>query len=317
MAVLGIDLGGTKLASAVFDKTGKILFKETVALGHQKGKSVGKLIADTISGILKQTFDNNETIMAIGISVPGIFNSKTGRVWAPNIPGWTDYPLYYESSLAAGTVPVIVDNDRASYILGEIWQGNARGCRDVIFISVGTGIGVGIVAGGEVLRGSNDIAGSAGWMALDRPFENKYAGCGCFEYHASGDGIARVARDMLSESAWYGGELSRKNPAEITSRDIFKAYEQNDIIAVKVINQAVEFWGMASANFVSIFNPEKIIFGGGVFGPARSLIPLIREEAGKWAQPIAINQVGFDVSGLGSDAGVYGAGYLAMKNLKK
>jgi glucokinase len=316
MAVLGIDLGGTKLASAVFSEEGVILIKETIALEKREGREVGLLITKTISRLLKSSEGRGYNILSIGISVPGISNTRTGRIWAPNIPGWTDYPLFNEASAAAGSVPVIVDNDRASYILGEIWQGNAKGCRDVIYLSVGTGIGAGIVVNGEVLRGSNDVAGSTGWMALDRPFDVRYTGCGCFEYHASGDGIAKVTQSLLSDTDDYSGELRKKEINKITSRDVFKAYENGDRLAMKVIGEAVEYWGMAAANFVSIFNPEKIIFGGGVFGPARSLLPSIIKEATKWAQPVSIKQVSFDVSGLGSDAGVYGAGYLALKALK-
>ena len=317
MAVLGIDLGGTKLASAVFSEDGNILLKETVALEKREGHDVGILITDVITRLLKTSEIQGNNVFSIGISVPGISNSKSGKVWAPNIPGWTDYPLLAEVKSIAGDIPVAIDSDRACYILGELWKGNAAGCRDAIFLAVGTGIGAGIVANGEVLRGSNDIAGATGWMALSRPFKDQYTECGCFEYHGSGDGIAKVARDILNDEPDYSGELQKKDAAKITSHDVFEAWENGDPVAIRVINQAVAYWGMAVANFISLFNPEKIIFGGGVFGPAKSLIPAIREEAARWAQPVSINQVNLDVSGLEGDAGVYGAGYLALKNLKK
>jgi glucokinase len=194
-------------------------------------------------------------------------------------------------------------------------MGNAKGCKDVVFLAVGTGIGAGILINGEVLRGNNDIAGAIGWMALNKPFEDKYIECGCFEYHASGEGIARTARDFLRRDRSYSGILRSKDPGIIFAHDIFNAYEAGDYLAMKVIEQCIGFWGMAAANIVSLFNPEKIIFGGGIFGPAANLIPAIRKEAARWAQPISINMVNFDVSGLGGDAGVYGSGYLALKNL--
>ncbi len=316
MAVLGIDLGGTKLAYAIFSEDGAVLSKETVPLGRCEGHEVGMLITDLICRLLKSNEKQENKILSIGISVPGISNSKSATVWAPNIPGWTDYPLLKEVTSITGGLPVAIDNDRACYILGELWQGNARGCRDAIFLAVGTGIGAGIVVNGEVLRGSNDIAGATGWMALSRPFENHYTGCGCFEYHASGEGIAKVARSLLSTDNEYRGELRTKTAEKITSHDIFEAFGNGDLLAKRVIDQAVEYWGMAVANFISLFNPEKIIFGGGVFGPARSLIPEIAREAAKWAQPVSITQVSFDVSGLEGDAGVYGAGFLALKNIK-
>jgi glucokinase len=150
---------------------------------------------------------------------------------------------------------------------------------------------------------------------LNRPFRKQYTSCGCFEYHASGGGIAKVAKNILSEHPEYDSVLRKTDPDKITSHEIFAAYEKNDKVAVIVIKEAIEFWGMAVANFVSLFNPEKIIFGGGVFGPAVSLIPEIGKEAARWAQPISLTQVKLDISALGGDAGVCGAGYLALKRI--
>ncbi|MCJ7446879.1 MAG: ROK family protein [Bacteroidales bacterium] len=315
MALLGIDLGGTKLALAIFTEEGKMVSKEVSPLGNHKGNEVGKLITDKIDVILSSAESRGNKINAIGISVPGISHHKTGTVWAPNIPEWDDYPLLQEVRSVSGSIPVTIDSDRACYILGEVWQGNARGCRDAIFLAVGTGIGAGILVNGEVIRGSHDIAGAIGWMALDRPFREDYINCGCFEHYASGEGIAKAGRTFLTENKDYKGELKNIAPDEITSYDIFAAYNNGDPVAVNVIQQCIEFWGMAVANLISLFNPEKIIIGGGVFGPAIPLIPDIRQEAAKWAQPISINQVNIEASGLAGNAGVYGAGFLALKTL--
>ena len=252
---------------------------------------------------------------AIGISVPGISRQEKGTVWAPNIPGWDDYPLMKEVRTIAEQLPVVIVNDRACYISGEVWKGNARGCRDVIFLAVGTGIGAGILVNGEILRGTDSIAGAIGWMALNRPFKSRYAICGCFEYYASGEGIARQAAEYLQKHISYEGELRADDTGKITTQDVFSAYHKGDSVAAEIIEQAVEYWGMAAANLVSLFNPEKIIFGGGVFGPATELIPDIKREAEKWAQPISMKQVSFEVSSLAGDAGVYGAGFLAKKYL--
>ena len=194
--------------------------------------------------------NQDDHIRSIGISVPGISHTDSGSVWAPNIPGWDDYPLMSEVKTAAGKIPVTIDSDRACYILGELWQGNARGCNNVIFLAVGTGIGAGILVNGEVLRGSHDIAGATGWMALNKPFLDEYKDCGCFEYYASGEGIAKAARAILKEESEYSGELKNKNPQEISSYDVFTAYEYRDPVAVKVIESCIEFWGMAVANLV-------------------------------------------------------------------
>ncbi|MEO8822008.1 MAG: ROK family protein [Ginsengibacter sp.] len=309
MALLGIDLGGTKLAFAVFSETGKMLHKETIALENKKGTEVGNLIT---SGIIRLINLGADPVKSIGISVPGIYHAKSGKVWAPNIPDWGDYPLLQEVKKMSGEISVTIDSDRACYILGELWQGNARGCTDAIYLAVGTGIGAGILTDGKVLRGSNEIAGAIGWMALTRPFKDEYIHCGCFETYASGEGMAKRFRKYLEEDNTYNGEL--KGLVKISTRDVFSAYENKDTIALKIVEECIGFWGMAAANLVSLFNPEKIVFGGGVFGPAINLIPEIKVEATKWAQPISIKQVSFEDSALGADAGVYGAGFLALKN---
>lgn len=317
MTLLGIDLGGTKLASALFTEDGTILFKEVVPVGSRIGPEVAGLITDHIKAFSAKAESRGLKISSLGISVPGISYSATGRVWAPNIKGWSDYPLFDEIKKVAEEISVVIDSDRACYILGEVWMGNARGCKNAAFIAVGTGIGAGILVDGKVLRGSNDIAGAIGWMALNRPFDDKYNGCGCFEYHASGEGITKITREVLETDKSYNGQLREKDLASINTRDLFAAYENGDPIAGSILGQCVEFWGMAAANIVSIFNPEKVIFGGGVFGPGAALISRIYNEAAKWAQPISIRQASFDVSALRGDAGIYGAAYLALMNLKK
>jgi glucokinase len=319
MAVIGLDLGGTKLAGALFEHNGEIIFEETLPLLKRSGKEVGDLIKELVQKLISYAEGNGISVNAIGACVPGISYSKTGRVWAPNIPGWEDYSLLEDLKLAVGSreIEIKIDSDRACSILGEAWIGAAKGCRDVIFLAVGTGIGAGIMIDGNILRGHQDIAGAIGWLALDRPFKEKYISCGCFEYHASGDGIAKVTKEYLSRDNSYNGILKQKKIDDITAHDVFEAFEQNDQIAKKVLNEAIEFWGMTAANLVSLFNPEKIIFGGGVFGPAVRFLDNIMIEARKWAQPISINQVKFEGSMLGGRAGLYGGGYLALRILEK
>jgi glucokinase len=313
MALLGIDLGGTKLATGLFNNDGKLLSKKFIAIENRRGGEVGELIKNSFLQIKENA--EGEEINSIGISVPGIYHIESGTVWAPNIQGWDDYPLLYEIKKVSDKIPVTIDSDRACYILGEHWQGNAKECKDAIFLAVGTGIGAGILINGNVLRGAHDIAGAIGWMALAKPFKNEYISCGCFEHYASGEGIAKTAKHFLMKMKDYSGELNNKPIDAITSHDVFAAYENKDVLAKKVIEMCIEFWGMAAANLVSLFNPEKIIFGGGVFGPAIPLIPAIKAEAHKWAQPVSIKQVSFESSALGNDAGIYGAGYLALKNV--
>lgn len=312
MAVIAIDLGGTKIASALFDARGRIRRRSVVIRGERTGRAVAALVRRELAGQLKFADRHNLSLEAVGICVPGIAHQQTGRVWAPNIPGWTDYPLRDEIRAALGRrkIPVIVDSDRAAYVLGETWQGAAHGCRDAIFLAVGTGIGAGILVHGEVLRGAHDIAGAIGWMALERPFVAGYVACGCFERHASGAGLARMAKVMFTDKNYRGPFRGKRR---FTAQHIFTAAARGDIVAQIFRDQTIEYWGMAAANLVSLFNPEKIIFGGGVFGPATRFLKQIRAEATKWAQPISMKRVQFEPSELGGAAGLYGAAFLALR----
>ena len=315
MAVIALDLGGTKLAAALFSNNADILFKTNCSLDKRQGAEVGKLISQHVNEILKKAETMNEKVSAIGICVPGIAHAKTGKVWAPNIPGWDDYPLLedLQRSVNNKKIEIKIDSDRACYILGEVWKGNAHGCSDAVFLSVGTGIGAGILINNEVLRGSHDIAGAIGWMGLGRPFKDKYITCGDFEYNASGEGIVKVAKEMMGDKN-NESILKKINPEKLSAKDVFDGYENGDELSKKIISNAIECWGMAVANLVSLFNPEKIIFGGGVFGPALKFLDDIYIEAKKWAQPISIQQVKLQGSALGSDAGLYGAGLLALRD---
>lgn len=298
-AVIGMDLGGSKLAAAVFSADGQVVEQVSSELAGSTGSAVGARIVRHAQSLAARI----PALAAVGVAVPGIYRAATGCVWAPNIPGWDDYPLVDELRAALPPhVHVRVDSDRACAILGEAWRGNARGCRNAIFLVVGTGIGAGILAEGTILRGAGDAAGAIGWLGLDRPYRTAvYPAVGCFEYHASGPGIACVAHE-------YGmpGDV-------ITARDVFHAADAGDPIARRVLDEAVGYWGMAIANLVSLFNPEKIILGGGVFGPATRLLDRIRAEARLWAQPISIEQVSIEPSALGSAAVLYGAGALALQ----
>ena len=307
MAYIGVDLGGTKLASAAFTDRGELLYRETVPLGERVGAHVGSLIAERLREI-----GGKYGCDGAGVCIPGLYRAGRGTVWAPNIPGWDDYPLLDELRAALGAAsPVMIDSDRAAYILGETWRGAAQGARNAIFLAVGTGIGAGILADGRVLRGHGDVAGAIGWLALDRPFRRRWKIHGCFEDQASGPGLVRVARDLLEADGTYDGEL-RNQGDRLGTGDVFAAHERGDTLAAKVIDNAIELWGMAAANLVSLFNPEMIVFGGGVFGPATKYLERITTEAKRWAQPLAIEQVQFVGSALGSDAGLFGAGRLAM-----
>ena len=224
MAILGIDLGGTKLAGAVFTAPGEVLSEETVPLEKRSGTETVNLLLNQINKWVSEQKEKGDPVQSIGISVPGISYRETGIVWAPNIPGWEAFPLRDEIGRLNLNIPLTIDNDRACYIMGECWKGVAQGCTDAIYLAVGTGIGAGILVNGEILRGAHDIAGAIGWMALDRSYHERYPECGCFEGIASGEGIAKRAKELLSVAKDYHGSLKNESSRAMTAYDVFLAY---------------------------------------------------------------------------------------------
>ncbi len=313
MTFISLDLGGTKLAGALWNDSGEIIHREIDYLNGKGGDDVGELITAQLSCIMEKA---DSIPKAIGVSVPGIAYSDDGSVWAPNIPGWERYPLKSEIATLCDNDSTIVsvESDRTCYILGETWHGAAAGASDAIYLAVGTGIGAGIIADGRILHGASDIAGSVGWMALNRPFLDRYKACGCFETYASGDGIAKTAHLLLEENGRKTSLLDEFSPDELTAHEVFEAFDRNDWLAVKTLDICIEFWGMATANLISIFNPEVIVFGGGVFGPAVRFLDRIASQAAQWAQPISMTQVRLAASALGDDSGLIGAGRLAFES---
>jgi glucokinase len=313
MSVIALDIGGTKISGSCFTADGIPGERLVRLLDGRTGEEVGQLAAEIMQCLIPPGKVDGQKLI-IGLCVPGIVRPVSRHVWAPNIPGWDDYPLAKTIAGIAG-IPeenILIGSDRTCSILGEVWKGAAAGSSNALFMAVGTGIGLGIMVDGRIVHGLGDIAGATGWMALEPPYHHKFDNCGCFEYYASGSGIGARARDLVKKNTMYKGALRKKEPEEITAHDVFMLYDSGDSIAVEVLEKAIQMWGMASANLVSLFNPEKIIWGGGIFGPACRFIPKICSEARKWAQPVSMSQVSFVPSELGTDAALYGAAKLAM-----
>ncbi|MBS1749152.1 MAG: ROK family protein [Bacteroidetes bacterium] len=311
MYVLAIDIGGTKAAFGLVDHTGTLSLQTEKIFTHSEGTEVNSTIISEILRILHQCAQNNITVNAVSIAIPGIVWPEKGTVWAPNIKGWDDYPLQKEIESAIGKIPVIISNDRTCYIIGEKWKGYAQECSNVIFIAVGTGIGAGIMVNNKVLTGSNDIAGSVGWMALPAPgIINSTEKICAFEHYASGRGMVLLAKNLMTTQPQYKGCLKNKQP--LSARDIIEAYT-NDELAQQVVQECIELWGLAAANLISIFNPDKVIFGGGVFGPAAQFLPQIKKVITLWAQPKSAKHCIVEVSALRRQAGIFGAACIAFQ----
>ena len=311
----GIDVGGTKIASALFAPNGRILGRRKIPIDQTKADGPVRQIVRLIRGLENKALKQGAELRAIGLCVPGVVFARSGRVWAPNIPGWDRFPLRQRLGIKTET-PLVLDSDRSAYVLGEQWCGAAKGKKDVVFLAVGTGIGAGLLSGGRLIRGSQDIAGAVGWFGLDPRFKSEYRAMGCFEAEASGGSIGRKARELLA-----AGEPSlMKNKVKgrtgsVTALTVVESARAGDPLARHILDTAVTYLAMGIANIVSILNPEMIILGGGLFQGADLLLDPVRREFKRWAQPLAAKTVRIELSVLGEDAGLYGAAKLAWDRL--
>lgn len=320
----GIDVGGTKIASALFTRAGEISAREKVAIDKAGGDAAAAQIAGRIDALAGAAVAAGGRLAAVAISVPGIASSTSGKVWAPNIPGWDQYPLldrirdYSGGHVPKVHVPLVLESDRSAYVAGEAWRGAAAGAKDVAFLAVGTGIGAGIISGGRIVHGHEAIAGAVGWFALDPSFKPEYASMGCFEAEASGNSVARKARERLAAGrpslmlGLAGGRLEA-----VTAETVAAAARTGDPLAAEIVADAVSYLAMGVANIVSILNPETVVLGGGLFQAADLFLEPVRREYRRWAQPLAAQAVRIELSALGEDAGLYGCGKLAWEAAEK
>jgi glucokinase len=292
--------------------------REKVPLDRSGGDAAAAQVATRISALAEAAGAVGGRLRAVGLCVPGIAYSASGRVWAPNIPGWDQYPLLEKIGLRSAPVPLLLESDRSAYVAGEAWRGAAAGARDAVFLAVGTGIGAGIISGGRVLHGHEDIAGAVGWFGLDPRFKPEYAVLGSFEAEASGGSVARKARVKLEEGRpsaildLAGGVLDA-----VTAETVAEAARRRDPLALEVVADAVAYLAMGVANMVSLLNPEVVVLGGGLFQAADVFLEPVRREFRRWAQPLAARSVRIELSALGEDAGLYGCGRLAWAKIQE
>ncbi len=316
----GIDVGGTKISSALFMRDGEIFARAKVPIDKAGGDAAAGQVAGVLGELLEAAEREGGRLLAAALCVPGISYQKTGLVWAPNIPEWDHYPLAERMAAVRGgkaKVPVSIESDRSAYVLGEQWLGAAKGTKDAVFVAVGTGIGAGIIAGGRVLHGAEDIAGAVGWFALNPNFKDEYASMGCFEAEASGNSVGRkAARALRAGRPTLMRELAGKDPNAVTAEIVAAAARKRDFLAQNLIGETVTYLGMGIANIVSILNPEIVVLGGGLFQASDLLLEPVRREFRRWAQPLAARAVRIEVSTLGEDAGLAGCGKLAWEGVE-
>lgn len=309
---IGIDVGGTNVKLALVDDKGNITYSNSVPTRAEMGyEYTVNNIKQAIRDLLVETKLSTKDIEGIGFGFPGQVDYKSGVVrLAPNIPGWVDVPIakLIEDEFK---IPTRVDNDVRCAALGELNYGAGKGCENLICITVGTGIGSGLIINGKLVRGASNAAGEIGHIKLQM-HDGPICGCGdtgCMEAFASGPSIVAMAENYIR-----GGKSTKfremANGAQITPYIVCEAAKAGDPVAKRIFAIMGEYIGIGLASVVNLLNPEKIIVGGGVADAGDLLLNPMKQTLKDRAMKIAGDAVEIVPAQLGNTAGVIGASLL-------
>ena len=309
---IGIDVGGTNVKLALVDDKGNITYSNSVPTRAEMGyEYTVNNIKQAIRDLLVETKLSTKDIEGIGFGFPGQVDYKSGVVrLAPNIPGWVDVPIakLIEDEFK---IPTRVDNDVRCAALGELNYGAGKGCENLICITVGTGIGSGLIINGKLVRGASNAAGEIGHIKLQM-HDGPICGCGdtgCMEAFASGPSIVAMAENYIR-----GGKSTKfremANGAQITPYIVCEAAKAGDPVAKTIFTIMGEYIGIGLASVVNLLNPEKIIVGGGVADAGDLLLNPMKQTLKDRAMKIAGDAVEIVPAQLGNTAGVIGASLL-------
>jgi glucokinase len=308
--ILAVDLGGTKIATALISTRGKILSQNEEPTS-QEGPQAG---IDQIVRLLQQHLRpglSSQKVIGIGVGIPAVLRQEDDLViWSPNLKDWRNVALRpaLEERLE---FPAFIEYDGHTAVLGEWWQGAGQGYRSIAMVIVGTGIGGGLIIDGKLYRGYNRLAGAAGWFALTQYAADhslRGSSLGHWESLAAGVAIADRAKELLPGHP--GSSLNGMLP--LTAKDIFDHARTGDTFALECVAETANILGIGVANIVSLINPEIVILGGSIGRQGDLLEKRIREVVMRWAQPISAKSVVIHTSELGVMAGLYGAAYAVL-----
>ena len=314
--ILGIDLGGTKIVSAVVDGRGAVVARDRTATPAAEGpEAVIAAVVESSRCALTQAKISASNVLAIGVGAPGLVNAGLGVVHtSPNLPGWRDVPLR-EPIEKALNIKAFLINDANAAAVGELYFGAGRGCRHFVYITVSTGIGGGIIIDGKLYNGASGLAGELGHMVIadDGPL-CRCGNRGCWEMLASGTALAREARRRIGAGA-STSILDHTAGAvdKIDAQAVHAAALAGDALASELIHRNAYYLGVGLANIVNVFNPERIVIGGGLSNLGDMLLKPAIEEAERRAFKQPFQAVRFVTAELGADSGVIGAAAYARQ----
>ena len=310
--LVGVDLGGTNIVAGALAEDGSdVLAMRSEPTRADQGADqvidrIVRMIDTVIAETIAHTGAKRDDMIGVGVGAPGPLDRERGIViTTPNL-GWTNFPL--RDVIAERTrLPVRIDNDANCATLGEWWLGAARGANNVIGMTIGTGIGGGIILGGRLYHGSADMAGEIGHATIDITGRRcKCGNYGCLEAYASGPSIADRAREALSGDDSLMVRMAGGDPARITAATVYEAAKRGDDTALDVVRETSRFLGAGVANLLNIFNPDVVVIAGGVTQAGETLFAPLRREVRKRAFKPAVDACQI-VPGVLVAAGVVGA----------
>lgn len=309
---IGIDLGGTNIKGALITREGKIICKKKIPTQALAGaQAVAEKIAYLISELAQQE-GHDKGIRGVGIGVPGQPDRENGTViFAPNM-SWHHVPLVQMLNLK--DVPVFLENDANLAALGEQWVGAGWGSQNMVMITIGTGIGAGIILGGQLFTGANGCAGELGHCIIDP--RGPACSCGrrgCLETFCSANAMVKSALSKIGE----GAVTKLADIKNIEARDIIEAAREQDQVALEVMEATAAYLGMGLGNVVNLLNPDTIVIGGGVSAAGDILFSPLRDHAVRCSLAEPCSSVKIVPALLGNDAGTIGAAKLVMDKLEK
>ncbi|MBS4217152.1 ROK family glucokinase [Bacillus sp. FJAT-49711] len=309
--LLGIDIGGTSVKLAFLTELGDVVHKWEIPTNiADNGSSIISDIGKAVHEKLAELNVPHDRLKAAGVGAPGPIDQEKGVMFEAVNLGWPDnFPLRDLMQEAVG-VPVAIENDANSAALGEMWKGAGKGAKDLIAITLGTGVGGGVIVNGDIVHGAKGAAGEIGHITAV-PQGGYMCNCGktgCLETVASATGIVRTANELLAE---YEGDSQLKQIADLTAKDIFDAAQAGDELALSTVDSLANHLGLALANIGSTFNPEKIVIGGGVSKAGDFLLDKIEQYFKKYAFKPVGESTDIVLAQLGNDAGIAGAAWLA------
>lgn len=312
--LIALDLGGTKIATALVCPDGEIICHEQIPTLAEEGvEAVVSRMLVTVDSVLSKAGPHPACVSSIAIAAAGAIDSKEGIVTAsPNLPGWHDVPLKEIVEKAVGLSTFLV-NDASAAAVGEHCFGAGRGVNNLVWVTVSTGIGAGILIDGKLYEGPSGSAGEVGHMTID--INGPRCNCGnvgCLEVFASGKAVAREAQRLVAQGARTKIlELAEGQVENISAKTVAAAAQAGDAVARQVIFRAATYLGMGLVNLVNILNPEMIIIGGGLSKMGDMLLDTARQVVADHAFQLPAQQVHIVTSQLGDNAGILGAAALA------